>query len=229
MYYLNSSTMILLIPAIIISLIAQSRIQSTYKKYSQIKAKRGYTGAQVAQYILDRNGLRDVQIELIRGSLTDHYDPRKKVLRLSNGIYNGSSLSAYGIAAHEVGHAIQHSRQYVPLQLRNLIAPVASIGARFVWVLVLAGFFLQSPSLIYYGVFLYLGVVIFQLITLPVEFNASRRAIEQLETNNLLYMDEVPKAKKVLNAAAFTYVAATLVAVAQLLRLLVFARAGSRD
>lgn len=229
MYGLNTSTMILLIPAIIISMIAQSRIQSTYKKYSQIRAKRGYTGAQVAQYILDRNGLRDVQIELIKGSLTDHYDPRKKVLRLSNGIYNGNSLSAYGIAAHEVGHAIQHSKQYVPLQLRNLIAPVASIGARFVWILVLAGFFLQSGSLIYYGVFLYLGVVIFQLVTLPVEFNASRRAIEQLEVNNLLYMDEIPKAKKVLNAAAFTYVAATLVAVAQLLRLLVFARAGNRD
>ncbi len=222
-------TFVLLIPAIIIAMYAQSKIKTTYNKYSKIGARRGYTGSQIARTLLDRNGLNEIDIELVRGNLTDHYDPRKKVLRLSNGIYNGHSIAAYGIAAHEVGHAIQHSKHYVPLQIRNLIAPVASIGAKFVWVFIILGFFMQNNNMIQYGILLYIGVVIFQVITLPVEFNASSRAIKQLDANNLLYAEEIPKAKKVLSAAALTYVAATLVAVAQLLRLLVITGYGRRD
>lgn len=222
-------TYILLIPAIIIAMYAQSKIQTTYNKYAKVNARRGYTGSQIARTLLDRNGLNDIEIELVRGNLTDHYDPRKKVLRLSNGIYNGHSIAAYGIAAHEVGHAIQHSKRYAPLEIRNLIVPVASIGSKFVWIFILLGFFMQNYNIIQFGILLYIGVVIFQVITLPVEYNASSRAITQLEANNLLYAEEIPKAKKVLSAAALTYVAATLAAVSQLLRLLLITGHGRRD
>ncbi len=161
-----------------------------------------------------------MRIELIGGSLTDHYDPRSKVLRLSREVYSGTSVASIGVAAHEVGHAIQHANGYFPLILRNSIAPVASFGARFVWILIFVGFILQAYSLIQLGILLYLAVVAFQVITLPVEFNASHRALVQLQ-NGIITYEEVSPVKKVLRAAALTYVAATLVAIGQLLRLII--------
>ncbi len=209
---------LILIPAIIFAMFAQSKIKTTFNKYLRVRGRSGYTGAQTARMILDRNGLHDVRIEHIGGKLSDHYDPRKKVLRLSSDVYNGTSIASLGVAAHEVGHAIQHANGYFPLVLRNSIAPIASFGARFVWILVILGFII-SPFLIQVGILLYLAIVIFQVVTLPVEYNASSRALTQLQ-HGIIGFDEVEPAKKVLSAAALTYVAATLVAIAQLIRLL---------
>ncbi|SHH77820.1 hypothetical protein SAMN02745135_02081 [Caloranaerobacter azorensis DSM 13643] len=219
-YYGIDPTFILVLPAIIFAMYAQTKVQTTFNKYLRVGNISGYTGAQVARMILDRNGLYDVRIELIGGSLTDHYDPRSKVLRLSREVYSGTSVASIGVAAHEVGHAIQHANDYFPLILRNSIAPVASFGARFVWILIFAGFILQAYSLIQLGILLYLAVVVFQVITLPVEFNASHRALAQLQ-NGIITYEEVSPVKKVLRAAALTYVAATLVAIGQLLRLII--------
>ncbi len=209
---------IILIPAILFAMYAQAKVKSTFNKYLKINNRSGYTGAQIARMILDKNGLNDVSIEHIKGSLTDHYDPRKKVLRLSTPVHNGTSVASAGVAAHEVGHAIQHAQGYFPLILRNNIAPVANFGARFVWILVFAGF-LFNYVLIEIGILLYLAVVAFQIVTLPVEFNASSRALVQLE-GSFIAREEITPAKKVLNAAALTYVAATLVGIAQLIRLI---------
>lgn len=217
-YMLNSLEFIILIPAILFAFYAQTKVKSTFNKYLKVHSRSGYTGSQVARMILDKNGLHDVRIEHIRGSLTDHYDPRSRVLRLSTPVYNGTSVASAGVAAHEVGHAIQHATGYFPLMLRNNIAPVANFGARFVWILVFAGFFFNS-ILIKVGILLYLAVVAFQIVTLPVEFNASSRALAQLE-GGIVSREEIGPAKKVLNAAALTYVAATLVGIAQLLRLI---------
>ncbi|WP_352169736.1 zinc metallopeptidase [Proteiniborus sp. MB09-C3] len=203
---------------------AQSKIQSAFNKYSRVSSRSGYTGAQVARRILDRNGLYDVNIEHISGRLTDHYDPRSRVLRLSSTVYNGTSLASLGVAAHEVGHAIQHADGYSFLIFRNTIAPIAGFGARFVWILIIAGFAFSFPSLVSAGILLYLGVVLFQIITLPVEYNASKRALLQLETGSFLSQDELVPTKRVLDAAALTYVAATLTAIAQLLRLVALSR-----
>lgn len=222
-YYFNSE-LIFLIPAILFAMYAQSKIQSAFNKYSRISSRSGYTGAQVARRILDRNGLYDVNIEHISGRLTDHYDPRSRVLRLSSTVYNGTSLASLGVAAHEVGHAIQHADGYSFLIFRNTIAPIAGFGARFVWILIIAGFAFRSPSLVSAGILLYLGVVLFQIITLPVEYNASKRALLQLETGSFLSQDELVPTKRVLDAAALTYVAATLTAIAQLLRLVALSR-----
>ncbi|NMB27935.1 MAG: zinc metallopeptidase [Tissierellia bacterium] len=210
--------MLFLMPAILFSMYAQLKVSTSFNKYLRVVSRSGYTGSQVARMILDRNGLHDVRIELVPGNLTDHYDPRTKVIRLSRNVYNGNSIAAVSVAAHEVGHAIQHGEGYFPLLIRNNIAPIASIGARFVWVLILLGF-LISPFLLEVGIILYLAVVLFQVVTLPVEFNASRRALYQLE-NGIILRDEIEPSKKVLSAAALTYVAATLVAIGQLLRLL---------
>lgn len=210
-------TMIILIPAIIFATYAQSKVKTTFSKFLKVRSNSGYTGAEVARRILDRNGLHSIRIEHINGSLTDHYDPRKKVLRLSTPVYSGSSVASLGVAAHEVGHALQHAKGYVPLSLRNSIVPIANFGSRLVWPLVIAGLFI-APALLQVGIILYLAVVAFQVITLPVEFNASKRALLQLE-NNFISNNELQAAKKVLNAAALTYVASTLVAVAQLARL----------
>lgn len=215
---------IFLIPAILFAMYAQSKIQSAFNKYSRVGSRSGYTGAQVARRILDKKGLYDVNIEYSPGKLTDHYDPRNKVLRLSSTVYNGTSLASLGVAAHEVGHAIQHADGYSFLILRNTIAPIAGFGSRFVWLLIIAGFAFSAPSLVNAGIILYLGVVLFQIITLPVEFNASKRALLQLETGDYLTQDELIPTKKVLDAAALTYVAATLTAIAQLLRLLALSR-----
>lgn len=179
--------------------------------------------------ILDKNGLGNIRIEHVRGNLTDHYDPRSGVLRLSDSVYGNRSIAAYGVAAHEVGHAIQHSNRYMPLEIRNSMAPVVSFSSKAVWLVILLGFFLGIAGFIKIGVFLFLAVVIFQLVTLPVEFDASSRAIVQLESLGILYDDDIKGAKKVLNAAALTYVAAALTAVSQLVRLLILSGYGNRD
>lgn len=217
-YFYDSSWMIFVLPAMLFAAYAQMKISNAFSKYLRVPSNTGYTGGQVARMILDRNGLNDVFVEPIGGKLTDHYDPRTRVVRLSNAVYNGNSIASISVAAHEVGHAIQHADGYFPLILRNNIAPLANIGSRFVWVFILLGFVI-SPFFIELGIALFLGVVLFQVVTLPVEFNASSRALVQLE-NGIAPRDKIKPAKEVLRAAALTYVAATLVAVGQLLRLL---------
>ncbi len=214
-------TMILLIPAIILTLYAQQKVKSTYSKYSSVRTRRGVTGVEVAKYLLQSNGLGEIPIEKSQGSLSDHYDPVKKVLRLSNENYKGNSIAALGVAAHEVGHAIQHKNEYLPLNIRNSILPVANFGSTLAWPLVIGGFIFAMPSLLDIGIILFSAVVLFQIVTLPVEFNASSKAIESLETAGFLEADEILKARKVLNAAALTYVAAAAVAVMNLLRLII--------
>lgn len=213
-------SMILLIPAIIISFWAQSRISSTYNKYSEVRTINGYSGQQIARMMLDAAGLFDVRIEVVNSRLGDHYDPSSRILRLSPEVYSGGTISSAGIAAHEVGHAIQHKERYAPLVIRNSIVPVVNIGSSISWVLFLAGLLLGFKGLTTLGILLFSGVVIFQLITLPVEFDASNRALNILQARGILYGDETRNAKKVLNAAAMTYVAATLMAISQLIRLI---------
>ena len=229
MYYpYFDSTMIVLIPAIILAMYAQSKVKSTYEKYVRIASQKGYTGAEAARAILDRNGLTDVRIEHIRGTLSDHYDPRTRVLRLSDMVYRGNSISSSAIAAHEVGHAIQHARDYAPLRFRNAIVPVVNFASNLSWLFILAGLFLSFTGLIDIGIILFTGSVVFQIVTLTVEFNASSRALDELESVGVLTREEIPHSKKVLDAAALTYVAATATAVAQLVRLLLL-RERSRD
>lgn len=213
-------TMILLVPAIIISFWAQSKINSAYSKYSQVRTINGYTGQQVARMMLDEAGLFDVRIELINSKLGDHYDPTSKILRLSPEVYSGGSISSAGIAAHEVGHALQHKERYAPLVIRNSIVPIVNIGSNVSWMLFFVGILLGFKGLTTLGIILFSGVVIFQLITLPVEFDASTRALNILKSRGILYGDETKSAQKVLDAAAMTYVAATLMAVSQLIRLI---------
>ena len=214
----GGSWMLFLFPALLLATYAQLKVSTSFNKYLRVQSRSGYTGREVAQEILNRNGLYDVRIEAVAGNLTDHYDPRTKVVRLSSNVYNGTSIAAVSVAAHEVGHAMQHGEGYFPLILRNNIAPIAGIGSQLVWVLVMLGLIIE-PFLLEVGIALYLAVVLFQVITLPVEINASRRALAQLE-NGFIYDDEYNSSKKVLSAAALTYVAATLVAIGQLLRLM---------
>ncbi|AOT68416.1 zinc metallopeptidase [Geosporobacter ferrireducens] len=213
--------MMFLLPAIILAMYAQAKVRNTFQKYLKVSNQKGYTGAQVARAILDRNGLRDVEVEHVGGYLSDHYDPRVKVLRLSPQVFSGTSIASISVAAHEAGHAIQHGVGYIPLTMRNTIAPIASFGSQAVWMLVFGGFILGWTGLIDLGILLYMAAVAFQIITLPVEFNASSRAIEQLEIGGFISTEEIRPSKKVLDAAALTYVAAMAVSVAQLLRLLV--------
>ncbi len=214
-------TIILLIPALLLTMYAQSKIQSEYNRYLRVKAQKGYTGAQAAREILNRNGLSSVPIELISGKLSDHYDPRTRVLRLSNDVYNGTSIAANAIAAHEVGHAIQHANSYFALNFRNAIFPVVSIASQAAMPLILIGlFFSQFNGLLDIGILLFTATVLFQIVTLPVEFDASRRAINALQTDGILVGNEISQGKKVLNAAALTYVAGAATAISQLLRLL---------
>lgn len=215
-YY--STWILFVLPALIFASYAQLKINSAFNRYSRMSSGTGYTGAQIARILLDRNGLQDVRIEQVRGKLTDHYDPRTKVVRLSPSIYGGNSIASLSVAAHEVGHAIQHGEGYLPLIFRNNLAPVANIGSRLVWLFVFIGFAV-SPFFIELGIGLFLSVVLFQIVTLPVEFNASRRALIQLE-DGILARENIRPAKKVLQAAALTYIAATLVAIGELLRLL---------
>lgn len=215
-YY--NSWFIFVLPAMILAGLAQMKIKSAFNKYSKISSGTAYTGAEVARLILDRNGLEEVLIRQIPGNLTDQYDPRTRELSLSSSVFRGNSIASLSVAAHEVGHAIQHSEGYFPLILRNNIAPIASIGSRLVWIFIVIGF-LISPFFIELGIMLFLAVVLFQVVTLPVEINASSRALLQLE-NGIMPRENMKSAKEVLTAAALTYIAATLVAVGQLVRLL---------
>lgn len=223
-------TYILLIPGIILAMYAQGKVQSTFEKYSRVYASIGMTGAQVARKILDDEGLSDVAVELTQGHLSDHYDPRTRKVRLSPAVYNGTSLASLGVAAHETGHAIQHDVGYVPLNIRHAIVPVANFGSSLSWPLILIGLLMGSPYLARIGVYLFSAVVLFQLVTLPVEFNASSRALGILGGQGFLRDSEMSGTKKVLDAAALTYVAAALVGILNLLRLLILTGAfGRRD
>ncbi|MDD3224000.1 MAG: zinc metallopeptidase [Clostridium sp.] len=213
-------TFILLIPAIIISFWAQHKVKSTFDRYSRIRNAKGYTGADVARMILDANGLNYIPIQVIPGQLTDNYDPTNKVMNLSPDVFHGNSVAAIGVAAHESGHAIQHSRNYVPLIIRNAIVPAVNFSSNASWIILLLGMFLGIPSLARIGVFLFAAVVIFQLVTLPVELDASSRAMKILKNREILYKEELSGARKVLSAAAMTYVAAALMAISQLIRLI---------
>ncbi|HYF83170.1 MAG TPA: zinc metallopeptidase [Clostridia bacterium] len=225
MFY--DSTFILLIPAMIFAAYAQSKVKSTFNKYLKVRNSYGHTGFDVARRLLDANGLQDVPVELVGGRLSDHYDPRKRVLRLSQDVYNSNSLASVGVAAHECGHAIQHLEGYAPLIVRNAIAPVASIGSQASWLFIIGGFIFNWIDLINIGILLFSAAVAFQVITLPVEFNASSRAIALLEGNGLVPSNEIGPAREVLRAAALTYVAATFAAIMQLIRL--FVLRGRRD
>ena len=220
LYYMGiDPTYILIIIAAIISLAAQYMVQSSFSKYSRYQSSRGITGAQAAQIILRANGINDVTIKRVQGSLTDHYDPRNKTLNLSDTVYNKTSVAAVGVAAHECGHALQHEFGYVPLSFRSALVPIANIGSRLSWVFLILGIILSfNHTLITIGILMFSLAVLFQLVTLPVEFNASARAIETLEGQFLLDGDELQGAKKVLRAAAMTYVAALLMSALQLLR-----------
>lgn len=225
-YYAYYATGFLLIPAIIFTLYAQMRVQSNFKKYSRVRNSRNMTGAQAARRVLDANGLGSVRIETVRGSLTDHYDPRSKVLRLSESVCNVNSVAAISVACHEAGHAIQHANGYAPLKIRNSIVPLANFASNFSWILViigvglLAGGSYMGDMLFNIGVLLMLAVIFFHTITLPVEFNASSRALTQMEELGIVGDEEKTGAKKVLRAAALTYVAALAVAIGNLLRML---------
>lgn len=219
-YFGYDSGIFLVILAAILGFVAQNAVQNTYRKFSRQASRAGITAAQAAQIVLQSQGVYDVSIGRVRGTLTDHYDPRAKTLRLSEGVYDSTSIAALGIAAHEAGHAIQHDRNYAPLMLRNSIVPAVNFGSRASMPLLLIGLFLNSYLLALLGVALYGLAVAFQLITLPVELDASRRAMRALSANGLLTQEEEPKARKVLSAAASTYLASAFAAVAQLLRLL---------
>ena len=211
--------MIFIIPAMILAFYAQFRVKSVYNKYSGIRSTRGHTGAAAARTILDRYGLYHVLVEEGKGVLSDHYDPRSRIIRLSPAVYHGASVSAVGIAAHECGHAIQHEEQFAPLVLRNTIIPVTGFGSKLAVPLLLLGFFLNIEPLIWVGIFGFMLMALFQLITLPVEFNASSRALAVIDEAFLLEEQERAGAKSVLNAAALTYVAALAASLAQVLRL----------
>ncbi|MGA9289129.1 MAG: zinc metallopeptidase [Anaerobacillus sp.] len=213
---------------LIIPLWAQSRVKSAYKKYSKVPNSSGMTGAQVARKILDENGLYSVSVEEVRGHLSDHYDPRSKTVRLSSGNFHGYSVAGAAIAAHEVGHAIQDEQDYAPLRFRHKLVPVANLGSNFSYFVILAGILMSSANFILLGIVFMSAAVLFQLVTLPVEFNASNRAMEQVVSTGVIRNDEERETKKVLNAAALTYVAAAVVALLELLRF-VFIFIGMND
>lgn len=222
-YYL-----ILVIPALLFAGWAQMSVSSAFNRYSRVRNMHGMTGAQAARRILDDNGLQNVRVEHIGGKLTDHYDPGAQVVRLSDSVYAGDSIASLGVAAHECGHAVQHARHYSPLMLRNAIIPITNIGSKLALPLILIGLF-TSGALINLGILLFSLAAVFQLITLPVEFNASSRALATLENTGYLAPDELGGARAVLRAAALTYVAALIVALAQLLRLVLLFGNRRRD
>lgn len=226
--YYYDPTYILLIPAIIFTLFAQSKVKSAYRKYSGVPNRRGITGMQAARKILDANGLQHVTIEMTPGTLSDHYDPRGCVMRLSAGVYNDTSVAAVSIAAHECGHAVQHATGYGLLKFRNSIVPVVNFASKLSWPLLIIGLIIASAGsmttgylLFDIGVLFFAGVVVFHLVTLPVELDASRRAIMQMQDLGIVGVDEVRGSKKVLSAAAMTYLAALATAVLNLIRLLI--------
>jgi Zn-dependent membrane protease YugP len=226
--YLDSYYLVLVVPTLILSLWAQIMVKSTFAKYSRVNCSRKITGQDAAALLMKVNNIRNVRIESVRGSLTDHYDPSGRVLRLSQPVYNESSIAAVGVAAHETGHAIQHALSWGPLVMRSTLVPVANIGSSFGPWLAMAGFFFSMPMLIDIGILLFGGAVLFYVITLPVEFNASARAIAILRNNNVLTPEELKGVKKVLTAAALTYVASALTALMSFLRLILLSQSRRR-
>ncbi|MBC9783272.1 peptidase [Heliobacillus mobilis] len=219
----------MVLPFMLLAMYAQYKVSSTFSKYSSVSARSGNTGAQVARGILDANGLYDVPVEMGQGMLSDHYDPRARAVRLSPDVYHGNSVASLGVAAHEVGHAIQHAKGYAPLALRHAFVPVANLGSMAAMPLFLLGFFLHFPTLILFGIIFFSAAVLFQVITLPVEFNASNRAMQMLSHYNYVGRDEMGSVKKVLGAAALTYVASALVAVAELFKYVLIFSSVNRD
>ena len=220
-YYLsNYYYLILVVPVLIISLIASARVNLSFKKYSSVLSSRNLTGAQAAFEVLRHYGITNVQIERVNGNLTDHYDPRTNVIRLSDSVYNSTSVAAIGVACHEAGHAAQYAQNYAPIKIRNIVLPAANLGSKAGFPLALIGFFLNFEILAIAGIVFFSFAVLFQLVTLPVEFNASKRALDVISDADILSVDEKVGAKKVLTAAAMTYVAALAVSIANLLRLI---------
>lgn len=216
-------TMFILIPAILFTMYAQFKVTSTTSRYFRVNTRRGYTGEMAARRLLDANGLYDVKIDMTRGRLSDHYDPRSKVIRLSQDVYHGTSITSVAVACHECGHAIQHAKGYAPLQLRNSLVPVVSFASNISWFLIAIGLFFTGGPALKIGILLFSASVVFQIITLPVEFNASSRAIAQMGDLGIVEGQEVRQSRSVLTAAALTYVAAALTSVLQLVRLLAIA------
>lgn len=224
MFYLGyDSTYILVLIGVAICLFASSRVNSVFRRYSTVRSRSGLTGREAAERILRANGIYDVTVRHIPGNLTDHYDPRNKTLGLSDSTYGSASVAAIGVAAHECGHAAQHATGYAPLKFRGALVPVANFGSTLAWPLILIGLFLRSDTAVIFinmGILLFSAAVLFQLVTLPVEFNASNRAVKVLETTGMLYPEEIRQTRAVLGAAALTYVASAASAILQLLRLL---------
>ncbi|MBP1574641.1 MAG: zinc metallopeptidase [Oscillospiraceae bacterium] len=220
---------ILIIHALLFGLWAQSQVNTNFQKYSQIGTMRGMTGAQAAEYILQQNGIYDVQIRHVSGHLSDNFNPRNKTINLSDSVYNSTSIAAIGVAAHEAGHAVQHAVNYAPIRIREMIIPVTQIGSWLYLPIIMVGFLFSSQALVNVGILLFSTLAIFQLVTLPVEFDASGRAIRTLESSGILYGEEITGAKKVLKAAALTYVAALVSSLAQLLRLILIFGGRRRD
>lgn len=231
-YYANrgmgwgfDGTYVLIILAFLISALVSAKMNATFSKYSKVRSYCGMTGAQAAQRILSSAGIYDVRIEHVSGKLTDHYDPSNKVLRLSDAVYGNTSIAAIGVAAHECGHAVQHARNYVPLSVRSAIVPVANFGSQLSWPLFLAGLIFSFRPLLMIGILLFCAALLFQIVTLPVEFNASARALRMLDETGIMGRQEIWGTKKVLRAAAMTYVAAVIGSLLQLLRLLILSGA----
>lgn len=231
MFYFDTTYLIFLLPCVVLSLICQIRVKSAFSKYGQIANSRNMTGAQAAEYVLRHNGVTGVRIEHVAGALTDHYDPRSNVIRLSDAVYNTASVAAVGVAAHEAGHAVQTAKNYLPNKIRGVILPVARFGSSISWILVALGFLFAyrtnnpiGTTILYGGIILFVASVLFTLVTLPVEFDASRRALKCIRDTNLLMGEEYNGARSVLRAAAMTYVASALTAIMQLLRLLLLVR-----
>ena len=227
--FFDSYYWLLVVPAMVFALIAQSRVNSTFQRYSQQITHSGITGAEAAALVLRQNGVYNVQIQQVRGNLTDHYDPRENVIRLSDSVYHANSVAAIGVAAHEAGHAVQYAQGYSAIRIRTAILPVTQIGSQLAWPLLVIGLFLNFESLFVAGILFFLLATLFQVITLPVEYNASSRAIHAIASSGCLNSNELPGARKVLNAAALTYVAALAVSLAQLLRLLLLFGGNRRD
>ena len=234
MWFIDYWYIVLVLPAIILAMVAQFKVKSTYEKYSREYSSRGYSAATVARMILDRNGLHDVRIERVSGQLTDHFDPKTNVIRLSDSVYSSTSTAAIGVACHEAGHAVQYAQEYFPMKVRAAIIPATNIGSRLAMPLILLGVLFgvggsYSYTLVYAGIACFSLSLVFQLVTLPVEFNASRRAMQAIAGRGILTQQEQKGARKTLTAAAMTYVAATAVALAQLLRLIILFGRRRRD
>lgn len=226
-YGFDWTYIVFILPCIIITLICQINVSSTFSKYSKVRNSRNMTGAMAAEYVLRQNGVSGVRIEHVAGNMTDHFDPRTNVIRLSDTVYNSNSVAAVGVAAHEAGHAVQHAQGYLPNRIRSAILPMAKIGSQLGWLLIIIGLLFTAKTgfvLLYIGIILFSASVLFTVATLPVEFNASKRALECIKNSELLYGEEYKGAKRTLQAAAMTYVASALTAIMQLLRIILIAR-----